>query len=282
MSEREARAEVRGAGRARVGRAEEPDLGHARPGRHRAHGREPVAGGQGVGQEPDEIGDLVGKARDLALRPGVGHGEVGRRFGAPAEGERRAGVAPGRAADPEVDAPRVERLEQPELLGDLERAVVSQHHAARADADPARAHRDLGDQDLGGGAREPGGGVVLGQPVAVIAEPIGGLREVEGLPDGFGRGPALTDRRLVEDTQTEDGLRVVGHPMSLARPGRAVLLPFRGCGDQGASPRRGLRAGAGARARSRWPCRRSSSRSSSAPRATMTPRAARQARASAA
>ena len=42
---------------------------------------------------------------------------------------------PGRAADPEVDAPGVQRLEHPELLGDHERHVVGQHHAAGADPD---------------------------------------------------------------------------------------------------------------------------------------------------
>ena len=107
-------------------------------GRHRAHGGEPVIGRQPVGQEADEVADLVGKARDLALRPRVGDARAGGRLGAPAEGERGARVAPGRAPDPEVDAPGVERLEHPELLGHLERAVVGEHDAARPHADPAR------------------------------------------------------------------------------------------------------------------------------------------------
>jgi hypothetical protein len=40
------------------------------------------------------------------------------------------------AADAEVDPARVRRLQQRELLGDDERSVVGQHHAARADPDP--------------------------------------------------------------------------------------------------------------------------------------------------
>ena len=119
---------------------------------------------------------------------------AGRRLGAPAEGERGAPVAPGRAPDPEVDASRVERLQHPELLGHLERAVVGEHDAARPHADPAGPGRDLGDEDLRRRVGEPGRGVMLGQPVAVVAEPVSGLGEVEGLPDRLGGGLTLPDR----------------------------------------------------------------------------------------
>ena len=101
---------------------------------------------------------------------------------------------PGARPMPEVDAPRVERLEHPELLGHLERAVVSEHDAARPYADPARPGRDRGDEDLRGRVGESGRGVVLGQPVAVVAEPVGGLGEVEGLPDRLARGLSFPDR----------------------------------------------------------------------------------------
>ena len=109
------------------------------PGRHRAHRRR--TGGRAAGRRvrnPMRSRDLVGEARDLALRPRVGDSGPA---GASAPRRRASAVrrvASGRAADAEVDAPRVERLEHPELLGHLERAVVGEHDAARAHADPAR------------------------------------------------------------------------------------------------------------------------------------------------
>jgi hypothetical protein len=50
-------------------------------------------------------------------------------------GRARARVASGRAADAEVDASWMQRLQHPELLGDLEWTVVGQHDAARSHPD---------------------------------------------------------------------------------------------------------------------------------------------------
>jgi hypothetical protein len=108
-------------------------------------------------------------------------------------------VAARRAADPEIDSTWVERLQHAELLGHLERAVVRQHHAARADPDAARHRGHLGDQHLGARPREAGGRVVLGQPVAVIAPAVRGPRQLEGLVDGVGRSAPAAHRRLIED-----------------------------------------------------------------------------------
>ena len=64
--------------------------------------------------------------------------------------ERIGGAAVGarRAAEPEIDAARRQRIEHAELLGDLERRIVRQHHAGAADADARRARGDRRDQDL--------------------------------------------------------------------------------------------------------------------------------------
>ena len=62
-----------------------------------------------------------------------------------------------RAADAEVDAARVQRLERVKRLGDAQRRMVRQHDAARADANARRRRRDVLDQDLGRrAARCPG------------------------------------------------------------------------------------------------------------------------------
>src|SRR5207245_5305503 len=100
--------------------------------------------------------------------------------GAPvvAERARRQLIAPGRAPDAEIDPTGKERLEHAEALGDLERAVVLEHDAAGADADPRGARGDLADQHLGARARQPRCRVVLGEPVAMEAEPIAELGEL--------------------------------------------------------------------------------------------------------
>ncbi len=108
-------------------------------------------------------------------------------------------VGPRRASEAEVDAAGREHLQHAELLGDLERRIMGEHHPARADADVARLARHLSDEDLRAGAREGIAVVVLGQPVAVIAQRIARLGERDGLGDGVGGVAVLADRRLVED-----------------------------------------------------------------------------------
>ena len=75
-----------------------------------------------VGQQ---LGELLGEV--------VG----AERVGAAAQRASGAGVGAGRAADAEVDAAGVQRVERAELLGDHERLVVGQHHAAGSDAGSA-------------------------------------------------------------------------------------------------------------------------------------------------
>src|SRR5262245_28404240 len=61
---------------------------------------------------------------------------------------------------------------------------------------------------------------MLGEPVAVVAEPVGRLCQVEGLPDRLAGGLSLSYRGLIEDAQPEGGARGDGHMTSLARPSR--------------------------------------------------------------
>ena len=105
---------------------------------------------------------------------------LGCRAGFAVSLEQRAGrlIRSHATAEPEVDPARVEGLENRYLLGDQERRVVRQEHAA-ADANRLgpRAHRGRKD---GGLARHDRGDVVmLAQPVAVVAELLGVLRERE-------------------------------------------------------------------------------------------------------
>jgi hypothetical protein len=70
----------------------------------------------------------------------------------------------------------VEADERPELLGDDERRVVGEHHAARPDPDLGGRGGELGRQDRRRRARDPRHVVVLGDPVARVAEALDVLR----------------------------------------------------------------------------------------------------------
>ena len=84
-----------------------------------------------------------------------------------------------RAAEPEIDAPGKERLEHLEALGHHERRMVGQHDAAGADADALGRRGDLPDHDVGRGACDRRQVMVLGDPVARVAEKVGEPREIE-------------------------------------------------------------------------------------------------------
>ncbi|EPZ85508.1 hypothetical protein BURCENBC7_AP5996 [Burkholderia cenocepacia BC7] len=108
-----------------------------------------------------------------------------------AQRARRGLVGAGRAAQAEIDAPRIQRRERAELFGDHERRVVRQHDAARADPDRPRRARDVADHDGGGRTRDPRHVVMLGQPVAPVAPAFRVLREIDGVAErlrGVGAG----------------------------------------------------------------------------------------------
>ena len=136
-------------------------------------------------------------------------------------------VGAGRAAEAEVDPAREQPGQDRERLGDLERAVVRQHHAAAADADPLGDRRDRADQRLGASTREHRPAVVLGHPVTVVPELVGEPREVDRVAERVGAGRALGDRRLVEYGQSHTtDVRKVG-PRRSGAPGRSEAV---GCG----------------------------------------------------
>jgi hypothetical protein len=80
---------------------------------------------------------------------------------------------------------------------------VLEHDATGADADGGGGGRDAGDEDLGGGAGEAGGIVVLGEPVAGVAETLGELGEFDGFLERVAGGAAGADRGLIEDAKKQ-------------------------------------------------------------------------------
>ena len=99
-----------------------------------------------------------------------------------------------------------ELIQHLEDLGDLHRAVMRQQHPAGADTDAASLGRHPGYHDLRGGARERRRGMVFGEPVTVVAEPVRQTRQIQGVAQGSGRGGSLRYDGLVEDGQFHAGL----------------------------------------------------------------------------
>ena len=162
--------------------------------------------GAGAEQSDGDIAALAGDGADgligpvraqVALQLAEQGGEVvaGLREIA-AEGAHGLVVAAGGAAQPEVDAAGVECVEGAELLGNDKRGVVGQHDAARADAEGAGGAADVADEHGGRRAGEPCDGVMLGQPVAGVAELLNVLCERDGAGDAAAR--ALTGAKADE------------------------------------------------------------------------------------
>ncbi len=112
--------------------------------------------------------------------------------------ERGARVPARRAADAQIDAPGKQGFEHAELLGDFQRTVVGQEHTARADADARGGAGDAGDENLGTGIGESRDGVVLGEPVAVVAQLFGEPGERDGFSDRLSGTVSADDRGLIE------------------------------------------------------------------------------------
>jgi hypothetical protein len=112
------------------------------------------------------------------------------------------------AADAQIDAIRVEGRQRAELLGDDQRGVVGQHDAAGPDADSLRLLGHMADHDAGRGAGDALHVVVLGQPEAFVAEPLGGLGQGDAVGEGLGGVAALGDGRQIEDGELGHGLHI--------------------------------------------------------------------------
>lgn len=104
-----------------------------------------------VGQEAQQLGDLL---RERIIRPG-----------SPAQRGRGRTVGTRSPPEPEVDAPRGEGVEHPELLRDHQRGMIRQHHPARAEPDVLGVRGEAGEHQWrrsdGQGERrrtEPGSG----------------------------------------------------------------------------------------------------------------------------
>ena len=91
--------------------------------------------------------------------------------------------------------------------------MVGKHDAAGADTYGLRRSCNMSDHDCRRGTRDPRHVVVLGQPVAVIAEPLGGTGKVHGIRQGIGRGLSLGHGGKVEKREV---VKRLFHPLQLS------------------------------------------------------------------
>ncbi len=94
-------------------------------------------------------------------------------FARAAQRESRERIGAGGAAESEIDAAGMQRLEDAKRFRNFQRRVIRQHDAARADANVFCNGGNVADHHFGHGAGDQRRIVMLGQPVARVAQLIG-------------------------------------------------------------------------------------------------------------
>ena len=114
---------------------------------------------------------------------------------------RRNLVAARRAPNAEVYPAGEERFQHTEHLGDLERAIVWQHHTAAAYANALRVCGNLPNEDFRASPREVRQVMVLRHPEAAVAQLLDGARQLDGFRQRVSRRSALPHGGLVHYTE---------------------------------------------------------------------------------
>ena len=208
MRERKTHSDLGGKFGRVIAGAEQPDRRQRRIVRHRHHIVVGMAGREIAGLPQRQFLQPLEKIVALAaVEPAA------QRIGGGA-------VGAGRAAEPEIDAAGKQRLQHLEAFGHHQRRMVGQHHAAGADADVLRHRGDLPDHQVRRGARDGSKVVMLGEPIADIAEPIDMARQIDAVAQrrgGFGAGG---DDGEVEDGKRDHGDKLVRRVRGAQRPRR--------------------------------------------------------------
>ena len=189
MSKRKRQAELTGHVRSEITGAKEPDCRGAARARNSRYARIRVVGGKGFVEEREQFGE-------------AGEEVIGLMQACATKGTRRSGVGAGRSAEAKVDPARMDRFEHAELLGNCERGVVRQHDAARAEADRRRGHRQVGEQHRRRRRRDARHVVMLRDPVAVEAQHLDTVHEVDRVAQRITDGGAARHRSEIENRET--------------------------------------------------------------------------------
>ena len=222
-------------------------------------------GGEGVGEAEGcgQLGTEQRRAEDVErhIGPGAGDGldsgdpgltrqialelqdvarEVVGRHRVASQRAHGVLVAARRAAEAQVDATGVERLQGAELLSDRERGVVREHDTAGTEPDGGGVGSDVPDQHARGRRGNGGHVVVLGVPDPPIARPLGDLGERDTRGEALLCRPVGSDRSEIEDREWNGhvGPILVGAGTGSAcgydtwlTSKRGGDIPMDGCGD---------------------------------------------------
>ena len=159
--------------------------------RRRRYLVERVVVGRAVVEIVDHIAHLLREMADVFGHTGVGEGGGGNL------------VAARRAPQAQVNAVGIEGVQHPKGFGHLKGAVMGQHHAAGTDADGAGVGGNLPHQHFGRSAGEIGQVVMLGNPIALVAQLFGGDGQGDAFAQGHAGAAALAHRRLVNYAQLQ-------------------------------------------------------------------------------
>ena len=141
---------------------------------------------QVLSREPAyDIAHVVGKHRRALVGEGV-------------QRKSRTAIRTGRAAKPEIDPSRGDRIEHAELLCDFQGRIVGQHHTGASDPDAVCRLPDRGDQDFRCRADNCFIAVMLGNPEALVTEPLAMLCQSDCVADRVAVRTANTGNRLVQ------------------------------------------------------------------------------------
>src|ERR1700704_1003219 len=138
------------------------------------------------------------------------------------QSERFQAAASRRAANAEIDPVRIQRMQHPEYFGDFQRTVMREQYAAGTNANPGNSSGHSRDENLRGWTGKCFDGVVLGDPIPLVAETISRARQLDRVTESVGRREARGDGRLIEYGKLHCPL-----PFSLAA-GKFKTLAFRG------------------------------------------------------
>ena len=116
---------------------------------------------------------------------------------------RRDLIRTGGTAKTKVDASGMQRRERAELFGDQQRRVIRQHDAARADADRAGGHGDMGQSHCRRRAGDSRHVMVFGHPVAPEAQRLHMTGEVDRIAQRLAGVTAFGNGRKIEDGQRD-------------------------------------------------------------------------------
>ena len=139
-----------------------------------------------------------------------------------------------RAAKAQINTVRIERRQGAELFGDDQRGMVGQHNAPCPNPNGLGGRCDRPDHHRGRCTGDAGHVVVLGQPVAGVAQSIGMGGQIDRVPQGLPHVGTIGDRSEIENGKC-------GHALDMVTKVANAIGHHHG-------PRRNLHRGEGSRA----------------------------------